>query len=51
MSSQRDPLGSSSRRDFLRTTTAAVVGGTLASTVNIPGAFAAGSDEIRVGVV
>ncbi len=41
----------SSRRDFLRTTGAAVVGGTLASTVKIPGAWAAGSDEIRVGVI
>ena len=51
MSSHDDTLGGSSRRDFLRTTTAAVVGGTLASTVNIPGAFAAGSDEIRVGVI
>jgi myo-inositol 2-dehydrogenase/D-chiro-inositol 1-dehydrogenase len=51
MSSHDDTLGGSSRRDFLRTTTAAVVGGTLASTVNVPGAFAAGSDEIRVGVI
>jgi myo-inositol 2-dehydrogenase / D-chiro-inositol 1-dehydrogenase len=51
MSSHDDTLGGSSRRDFLRTTTAAVVGGTLASTVNLPGAFAAGSDEIRVGVI
>jgi predicted dehydrogenase len=41
----------SSRRDFLRTTSAALVGGTLASTVNITGAWAAGSDEIRVGVI
>jgi myo-inositol 2-dehydrogenase / D-chiro-inositol 1-dehydrogenase len=51
MSSQDETPGASSRRDFLRTTTAAVVGGTLASTVNVPGAFAAGSDEIRVGVI
>lgn len=51
MSNQHDTPGASSRRDFIRTTTAAVVGGTLASTVTIPGAFAAGSDEIRVGVV
>jgi predicted dehydrogenase len=41
----------SSRRDFLRTTSAALVGGTLASTVNMTGAWAAGSDEIRVGVI
>src|SRR5215218_4795071 len=51
MSSQQDTVNASSRRDFIRTSTAAVVGGTLASTVNIPGAFAAGSDEIRVGVI
>src|SRR5215217_9690413 len=51
MSSHDDILGASSRRDFLRTTTAAVVGGTLASTVTMPGAFAAGTDEIRVGVI
>src|SRR5262245_54261238 len=37
------------RRDFLRTG-AAVVGGTLSAPV-IPGAWAAGSDEIRVGLV
>jgi predicted dehydrogenase len=41
-----------SRRDFLKTTTAAAVGGTLAANMNIlPGAYAAGSDEIRVGVI
>jgi len=51
MSKQHDVSDGSSRRDFLRTTTAAVVGGTLASTVRVPGAFAAGSDEIRVGVI
>jgi myo-inositol 2-dehydrogenase / D-chiro-inositol 1-dehydrogenase len=53
MSNQHDhdPIGTSSRRDFLRTTTAAVVGGTLASTVSIPGAWAQGSDEIKVGVI
>jgi len=51
MSNQHDPVGASSRRDFIRNTTAAVVGGTLASTVHIPGVFAAGSDEIRVGII
>lgn len=41
-----------SRRDFLRTSTAVVVGGTLASSFSgVPGAYAAGSDEIRVGVI
>jgi predicted dehydrogenase len=49
--STRNEHGESSRRDFLRTTSAALVGGTLASTVNITGAWAAGSDEIRVGVI
>jgi hypothetical protein len=49
MSEQQN--GQASRRDFLKTTTAAVVGGTLTSTMNIPGAWAAGSDEIRVGVI
>ena len=48
-SSQHD--GETSRREFIRTTTAAVVGGTLASTVTMTGAWAAGSDEIRVGVI
>src|SRR5215212_9524053 len=51
MSSQHDIVNAASRRDFIRSTTAAVVGGTLASTVHITGAFAAGSDEIRVGVI
>src|SRR3712207_4551523 len=41
-----------SRRDFLKTSTAAAVGTTLAASMNaIPGAYAQGSDEIRVGVI
>ncbi|MCI0488645.1 MAG: Gfo/Idh/MocA family oxidoreductase [Blastocatellia bacterium] len=41
-----------SRRDFIKTTTAAAVGGTLASRLDvIPGAYAAGSDEIRIGLI
>jgi predicted dehydrogenase len=52
MSMQPESSNSSTRREFIRTATTAVVGGTLASTVDIvPGAFAAGSDEIRVGVI
>ena len=51
MSSESNPSIGSSRRDFIRTSTAAVVGGTLASTIGVPGAWAAGSDEIRVGVI
>jgi myo-inositol 2-dehydrogenase / D-chiro-inositol 1-dehydrogenase len=39
------------RRDFLRTTSAVMVGGTLASAASVTGAWAAGSDEIRVGVI
>jgi len=39
-----------SRRDFMKTS-AAVVGGTLASGIVLPGAYAAGSDEIRVGLI
>jgi myo-inositol 2-dehydrogenase / D-chiro-inositol 1-dehydrogenase len=41
-----------SRRNFLKTATAAAVGTTVASGLDlIPGAYAAGSDEIRVGVI
>src|SRR5690606_8288735 len=40
-----------SRRDFLKTSSAAVVGGTLASALPASGVFAQGSDEIRVGVI
>ena len=39
-----------SRRDFIKTS-AAVVGGTMASSLVIPGAYAAGSDEIKVGLI
>ncbi|MDQ3653312.1 MAG: Gfo/Idh/MocA family oxidoreductase [Acidobacteriota bacterium] len=40
------------RRDFLKTSTVAAVGTTVAAHMNIiPGAYAQGSDEIRVGVV
>jgi predicted dehydrogenase len=48
MNSPDETASASSRREFLRTTTAAVVAGTLASTVR--GAWA-GTDEIRVGVI
>src|SRR5207249_10546699 len=41
-----------SRRDFLKRTTAAVVGGGLAGRLSsVPGAYAAGSDMIRVGLI
>ena len=49
---QQQAAGTPSRRDFIKTSTAAVVGGTIASSLtSIPGAYAAGSDEIRVGVI
>lgn len=42
----------SSRRDFLKTSTAAVVATSLAASLDvIPGAYAAGSDAIRVGLI
>jgi len=44
-----DKVEQATRRDFIRTG-AAVVGGTLAAPV-LPGAWAAGSDEIRVGLI
>ena len=41
----------STRRDFLKTTTAATVGSGLAGWGVIPGAHAQGSDEIRIGLI
>ena len=41
----------STRRDFLKTTTAAAVGTGLAGWSVIPGAHAQGSDEIRIGLI
>jgi myo-inositol 2-dehydrogenase/D-chiro-inositol 1-dehydrogenase len=40
-----------SRRDFLKTSTAVVGGAVAAGWSAIPGAYAAGSDEIRVGII
>jgi predicted dehydrogenase len=41
-----------SRRDFLKTSTVAAVGATIVANLNtIPGAYAAGSDEIRIGLI
>lgn len=42
---------STSRRDFLKTTTAAAVGTGIAGWGVIPGAYAQGSDEIRIGLI
>src|SRR5918993_2831335 len=41
----------SSRRNFLKTTTAAAVGSGLAGWNVVPGAYAQGSDEIRIGLI
>ena len=40
-----------SRRDFLKTSTAVAIGSGLASGLSLTGAYAAGSDEIKVGVI
>jgi predicted dehydrogenase len=49
-SSKRNSAGS--RREFIKTTTAATVGATIATQLNvIPGAYAAGSDAIRIGLI
>ena len=40
-----------SRRNFIKTATAAAVGSTVATQFSLPGAYAAGSDEIRVGLI
>jgi myo-inositol 2-dehydrogenase / D-chiro-inositol 1-dehydrogenase len=40
-----------SRRDFMKTTTAAAVGTGLAGWGLVPGAYAQGSDEIRIGLI
>jgi len=41
-----------SRRDFLKTTTAAAMGVTIAARIKaMPGIYAAGSDSIRIGLI
>ena len=51
MSTHDQTTSGASRRDFLKTSTAVVVGSGLASGLTIPGAFAAETDEIKVGVI
>jgi predicted dehydrogenase len=51
MSSHDQHTTGPSRRDFIKTSTAVVVGTGLASGLPLPGAYAAGSDEIKVGVI
>jgi myo-inositol 2-dehydrogenase/D-chiro-inositol 1-dehydrogenase len=45
------PNQSVTRRDFIKGAATATVGTVVASQVGIPGAWAAGSDEIRVGLI
>src|SRR5262249_54322403 len=40
-----------SRREFLKTTSAAAMATSLMTWGNLPGAYAAGSDEIRIGLI
>ena len=50
--SERNERSTPSRREFLKTSTAAAAGGTLAMHLKtVPGAYAAGSDMIRVGLI
>lgn len=45
-------LNQASRRDFMKTSTLVVVGATLATGLNVvPGAYAQGSDTIKVGLI
>src|SRR5690348_17323117 len=46
-----EEIGRPSRRDFLKTSTVALAGGVAASLGAIPAVHAAGSDEIRVGLI
>jgi predicted dehydrogenase len=39
------------RRDFIKSATTVAVGSAVATQVSLPGAWAAGSDEIRIGVI
>lgn len=48
----QDDARKQSRRDFVKATTVAAVGGSIAAQFNsIPGAYAAGSDLIKVGLI
>ena len=50
--SENNPVSPANRRDFLKTTSAAVVGGSLATTLGTArSVHAAGSDVIKVGLV
>lgn len=50
--SGKNPNAGNSRREFIKTTTAAAVATTVAAQFNvIPGAYAAGSDMIKVGLI
>jgi myo-inositol 2-dehydrogenase / D-chiro-inositol 1-dehydrogenase len=47
----QQPNQSVTRRDFIKGAATATVGTVVASQVSIPGAWAAGSDEIRIGLI
>ena len=51
MSKHDQTTSGASRREFIKTSTAVVVGSGLASGLGFPGAYAAGTDEIKVGVI
>ena len=51
MSETKNDRDAIARRDFLKTAAAAAVGTTLAGSAPLTGAFAQGSDAIRVGVI
>jgi myo-inositol 2-dehydrogenase / D-chiro-inositol 1-dehydrogenase len=48
---QKPNQPSVTRRDFIRSATTVAVGSAVVSQVSLPGAWAAGSDEIRIGVI
>jgi predicted dehydrogenase len=51
MNSEQASAAGVTRRDFIRTATGAAVAGSVASLDRLTGAYAAGSDEIRIGLV
>jgi myo-inositol 2-dehydrogenase / D-chiro-inositol 1-dehydrogenase len=48
---EQKPNQSVTRRDFIKSATTVTVGTVVASQVSLPGAWAAGSDEIRIGLI
>jgi predicted dehydrogenase len=48
---EQKPNQSVTRRDFIKSATTVTVGSVVASQVSLPGAWAAGTDEIRIGLI